>query len=63
MARDLIGHRIYSGDLHAWATVIGEVARVREQVPLPQLAAGMDSRGIRMQETRSICFTDGDWLF
>jgi len=36
-----IGHRIYSGDIHAWATVIGEVADVHsyslERAPVPNL--------------------------
>lgn len=36
-----MGHRIYSGDLHAWATVVGEVADVHsyslERAPVPNL--------------------------
>jgi predicted permease len=36
-----IGHRIFSGDLHAWATVVGEVADVHsyslEREPVPNL--------------------------
>lgn len=39
--QDPIGHRIYSGDLHAWATVIGETADVHsyslESTPVPNL--------------------------
>jgi predicted permease len=38
---DPIGRRIYSGDLHAWATVVGEVADVHsyslERAPVPNL--------------------------
>jgi len=36
-----IGHRIYSGELHAWATVVGEVGDVHsyslERAPVPNL--------------------------
>ena len=36
-----IGHRIYSGDLHAWATVVGEVSDVHsyslDREPVPNL--------------------------
>ena len=39
--QDPIGHRIYSGDLHAWATVVGEVGDVHsyslERAPVPNL--------------------------
>jgi hypothetical protein len=39
--QDPIGHRIYSGDLHAWATVAGEVGDVHsyslERAPVPNL--------------------------
>jgi cell division protein FtsX len=39
--QDPIGHRIYSGDLHAWATVAGEVGDVHsyslEDAPVPNL--------------------------
>ncbi len=38
---DPIGHRIYSGELHAWATVVGEVGDVHsyslERAPVPNL--------------------------
>ncbi len=36
-----IGHRVYTGDLHAWATVVGEVGDVHsyslERAPVPNL--------------------------
>lgn len=39
--QNAIGHRIYSDDLHAWATVVGEVADVHsyslEREPVPNL--------------------------
>jgi hypothetical protein len=39
--QDPLGHRIYSGDLHAWATVVGEVGDVHsyslERAPVPNL--------------------------
>jgi len=39
--QDPVGHRIYNGDLHAWATVVGEVGDVHsyslERAPVPNL--------------------------